>query len=300
MQINRLLEIVYILLHEKTTTAQKLAERFEVSRRTIYRDIDTLSLSGIPVYTEKGKGGGIHLLPDFVLDKSILNKQEQSEILSALQGVSAVKPTETEQILNKLSAVFNRNTVNWLEVDFSDWNDSGSDIFYGFKDAIIDRHVTEFDYYSRCAEKTQRRIEPLQLWFKSKAWYVRGFCLIRQEQRLFKLTRVKNLIITDKVFEERKSPESCFETKENQKNRGIVTLKFKISPEMAHRVYDEFDECQIIRESDGSFIVKTIWQEDDWVYGTILSYGEFIEVLEPEHVRHIIKEKSKKVSEIYF
>ena len=120
--MNRLFEIIYILLNKKSTTARELAEHFGVSQRTIYRDVDTLSLADIPVYTEKGKGGGISLLPDFVLNKSILSEQEQNEILSALQGLSSVKTTETDQVLKKLSTIFNKNTVNWLEVDFSDWS----------------------------------------------------------------------------------------------------------------------------------------------------------------------------------
>ena len=120
MQINRLLEIVYILLSKKTVTAKELAGRFGVSQRTIYRDIDALSLAGIPVYTEKGKGGGISLLPGFVLNKSILSEGEQQEILSALQGLSAVSAAQTDNVLQKLSALFNTNSIGWIDVDFSD------------------------------------------------------------------------------------------------------------------------------------------------------------------------------------
>ena len=115
LQINRLLEIVYALLRQKTVTAKELAERFNVSQRTIYRDIDTLSLAGIPVYTEKGKNGGISLLPEFVLSKSFLSEQEQNEILSALQGLSNIKTAETNQVLQKLSSIFNKSAANWLE-----------------------------------------------------------------------------------------------------------------------------------------------------------------------------------------
>ena len=299
MQINRLLDIIYTLLNEKTVTAQKLADRFEVSRRTIYRDIDILSLSGIPVYTEKGKGGGISLLPGFVLDKSLLNEQEQSEILSALHGLSAIKPVKAEQILNKLSVVFNRDIVNWVDVDFSDWSCSGSDIFYGLKEAILNKNVVEFDYYSTSAKKMRRRMEPLQLWFKSKSWYVKGFCLLRQDVRLFKLTRMKNLTVTNESFRERKLTEKSPTAKEHPKRRTAVTVKLKILPEMAYRVYDEFDENQVIAQDDGNFMITTTWPEDDWVYGTILSFGEWAEVLEPEYMRQLIKEKAKKIYESY-
>lgn len=291
MQINRLLEIVYVLLRQKTITAKELAERFNVSQRTVYRDIDTLSLAGIPVYTEKGKGGGISLLPDFVLNKSILSDREQDEILSALQGLANVKTPETNQVLHKLSTIFNKTAVNWLEVDFSDWSYSNGRFFNDFKTAILEHRIAEFDYYSTYGEKTLRRIEPIQLWFKSKSWYIKGFCLTRQDVRLFKLTRVKNLTLTDERFSERNFLAICPEPVPISHQKEDVSLKFRIEPEMAYRVYDEFGEDNTEKQPDGSFIVTVTWPEDEWVYGTILSYGEYIEVLEPEHIREIIKNK---------
>ena len=299
LQINRLLEIVYALLRQKTVTAKELAERFNVSQRTIYRDIDTLGLAGIPVYTEKGKNGGISLLPEFVLSKSILSEQEQNEILSALQGLSNIKTAETNQVLQKLSSIFNKSAANWLEVDFSDWSFRNGQFFNDFKTAILERRIVEFDYYSTYGEKTRRRVEPIQLWFKSKSWYIKGFCLIRQDMRLFKLTRVKKLTLTDEYFTERDllAIRSAAKTDEHQK--PDVTLKVRIEPEMVYRVYDEFDEDFVEKQPDGAFLVSVTWPEDDWVYGTILSYGEYIEVLEPGHIREIIKNKTLKTVKKY-
>jgi predicted DNA-binding transcriptional regulator YafY len=244
MQIYRLFEIVYILLHEKLVTAKYLAERFEVSQRTIYRDIDILSMSGIPVYTEKGKGGGISLLPDFVLNKSLLSEQEQIEILSALQGLSNIKTPDTEQVLSKLSTIFQKNAANWLEVDFSFWCDDNSELFNNLKTAILERRITEFDYYSAYGKKerviTRRRIEPIQIWFKSKSWYIKGFCLTRQEIRTFKMTRIENLKITSENFPERDL--SSLPSLENKNENQIPDIKFKLKfkPESADRVFDQF------------------------------------------------------------
>lgn len=299
MQSNRLFEIIYILMNKKSITAGDLAERFGVSRRTIYRDIDTLSLAGIPVYTEKGKGGGINLLPDFVLNKSLLSEKEQTEILSALQGLSSVRGQEADDILNKLSTVFNKNAVNWLEVDFSGWSYSDGKAFQDFKNAILEKRIAEFDYYSSFGEKTQRCIEPVQLWFKSKAWYIRGFCLARQDIRLFKLSRVKNLRITQNHFEERDLLASVLRTESPGTQKRDVELKLKVDAKMTYRVYDEFDEDCFERQPDGSFIISVTWPEDDWVYGTILSYGEHAEVLEPPHIREVIREKAQRAAEKY-
>ena len=293
MQVNRLFEIIYILLDKKMITAGELAERFGVSRRTIYRDVDTLSLAGIPVYTEKGKGGGISLLPDFVLNKSILSEEEQHEILSALQGLSGLKTSEADQVLKKLSTIFNKHAAAWLEVDFSDWGYQNGDVFDGFKSAILEKRIVAFDYYSANGDMTRRSIEPIQLWFKSKAWYIKGFCLLRQDVRLFKLTRVRKLIVTNEIFDERDllavPPDPGGQQKQD------VTLKMKIAPEMTYRVYDDYYDDIVEKQADGSFIVSVTWPEDEWVYGYLLSFGEHIEVLEPAHVREIIKEKAEKM-----
>ena len=162
MQINRMFEIIYILMDKKQVTANALATHFGVSRQTICRDIDTLSVAGIPICTQKGKGGGISLLPDFVLNKSLLSEQEQREILSALQGLSNVKTAETEHVLQKLSTIFNKPTANWLEVDYSGWSHE-NDFFNDFKRAILEHRIAEFDYYNSYGDKTFRRIEPMQL-----------------------------------------------------------------------------------------------------------------------------------------
>ena len=294
MQTNRLFEIIYILLNKKTVTARELAERLGVSQRTIYRDLDVLSLAGIPVYTEKGKGGGISLLPEFVLDKSILSEQEQTEILTALQSLSGVTTADTDRVLRKLSAVFNRSAAHWLEVDFSDWSWQNGNVFNDFKTAILERRIAEFDYYSTYGEKTRRRAEPIRLWFKHRAWYVNCFCLTRQDVRLFKLSRVRNLTVTDEHFSKRDilagstGPEPAAHLKQD------VTLKFRIAPEMTWRVFDDFDETVAERQSDGGYIVTVTFPEDDWVYGMLLSYGEYIEVLGPTRVREAIREKARK------
>ena len=175
MKLNRLFEIVYILLQKKSVPARDLAEHFGVSARTIYRDIDILSLAGIPVYTEQGKGGGISLLPDFVLNKSILSEQEQSEILSALQGLSNVKTAETGKVLEKLSTIFNRTAVNWLEVDFSDWSFATGQLFNALKTAILEKRIAEFDYYSTYGEKPAAALSRYSFGLSPRRGTSRGF-----------------------------------------------------------------------------------------------------------------------------
>ncbi len=299
MQINRLFEIIYILLNKKSVTAKELTEHFGVSRRTICRDIDTLSMSGIPIYTERGKGGGISLLPDFVLNKSILSEQEQNEILSALNGLTSIKTDDTEHILRKLSTIFGKTTTSWMEVDFSGWAHE-NDFFNDFKTAILERRIIEFDYYNSYGDKTPRRVEPLQLWFKSKSWYLKAYCLTKHDVRLYKVSRIKNLVATDEIFSKRDNlTVSGNPILSIYEGNNIVKIKLRIEPERAYRVFDDFYEGMAEKQPDGSFIVTVSWPEDNWLYGFILSFGKYIEVIEPEHIRNIIKDEAKKISEKY-
>ena len=299
MQTNRLFEIVYLLLNKKTVTAKELAERLGVSTRTIYRDVDVLSLAGIPIYTEKGKNGGISLLPEFVLNKSILSEQEQDEILTALQGLATVGDGKAGDVLRRLSGIFNKTVTKWLEVDFSGWSFGDGDVFDKFKTAILEQRIAQFDYYSSYGEKTHRRVEPIQLWFKSKAWYLKGFCLTRQDVRLFKLARVSNLAVLDEIFGKRDFLATPPSPSSRLQNKPDVTLQLLIAPEMAYRVYDEFEEDMVIKQPDGSYHVTVTWPEDNWVYGFLLSFGDYMEVLEPGHIRQIIKGIARKLYEKY-
>jgi len=296
MQINRLFEMIYILLHKKTVPARELAEHFGVSTRTIYRDIDALSLAGIPVYTEKGKGGGISILPDFVLNKSILSSKEQDEILYALQALSVVDITEADKVLNKLSTIFNKSTTPWLEVDFNEWGFWAQNTFLDLKQAILESRVISFDYFSTYGQKTSRIVEPVQLWFKHRAWYLKGYCTDKKAVRTFRLSRMRELVVTDEYFVERSLPDCLSESKENPR-RPDINLVLKIAPEMVHRVYDDFEGGEL--QNDGSHIVSVTWPEDEWLYGFILSFGEYVDVLRPRHVREIVRDKAQKIAGKY-
>jgi predicted DNA-binding transcriptional regulator YafY len=292
MQINRLFEIVYILLDKKTITARELSEHFEVSVRTIYRDIDTLSIAGIPIYTNKGKGGGISIIEDFVLNKSVLSEKEQNEILMSLQSLNAMKFLDVEPVLKRLSTIFNKESINWIDVDFSKWgsDDSEKEKFSTLKAAIICTNIVSFDYFSSYGEKTLRNVEPLKLVFKGQGWYLYGFCRLKGEFRIFKITRIKNLSLLNETFK-REIPINIWDEGDKSYKHKMVTLILKIDKRMAYRLYDEFDQKNIKKNSDGSFTATTIFPEGDWIYGYVMSYGEYAEVIEPKDIREIIKGK---------
>jgi Predicted transcriptional regulator len=300
MQINRLFEIVYLLLEQKNISAKKLAEHFEVSERTIYRDVDKLCEAGIPIYTERGLGGGIRLMDDFVLNKSLLTAGEQNEILASLQGLNAIHAPDVEPVLSKLAALFGKKRTSWIDVDFSNWGGGTKerDKFILLKSAILQNRVITFEYYGMRGEKTLRTVEPVKLWFKGQGWYLFGYCRSREDWRVFKVSRMKNLQSAQEVFD-RVAPENTFPEAEQPYKPKMLRLKLKIDACMAFRVYDEYEDDNIVKNPDGSFIVDTEFPEGDWVYGYVLSFGAAAEVLEPEPLRQEIVQKLKETLNRY-
>ena len=299
MQMNRLFGMVYILLNRKTITAKELADHFEVSIRTIYRDIETLSAAGIPVYANRGKNGGICLMENFVLNKSVLTDKEQNDILTSLQTLNGVRYTDAEPVLNKLSNIFNKKSSNWVEIDFSYWGSKASDRekFDLIKNAILDNKLVSFDYFNSYGNSSIRVIEPLKLIFKGQSWYIYGFCRSKGDFRIFKITRIKNTQVLNERFE-REVPEHKVIGDESA-DVNTVNLVLKIDQEMAYRVYDEFEQSSIQRNGDGSFLVKAAYPEGEWVYGYVMSYGNHAEILEPAHVREMIGKRLRDAAAKY-
>ena len=299
MQINRLFEIVYILLEKKSATAAELSQRFEVSQRTVYRDIEALCQAGIPICTQKGRSGGISLPENFVLNKSLLTPGEQGEILAALKGLHAVSSSEGEAALSKLSSLFGDANPNWIEVDFSNWSNVKQEKFSEIKAAVMGRRVILFDYYGTSGEKTARAAEPLQLWFKDRTWYVKSFCRTKGEMRTFKLSRMINLQLTGETFDRALPKETQGPLDIMPPPEYWVQLTLEIDASMAYRVYDELDESEIVKKEEGGFLVTVSFPEDQWVYGWILSFGCHARVLEPTHVREGIKDILTKTLDAY-
>lgn len=297
MTSSRLFEIIYILLEKKKVTAPELAERFEVSVRTIYRDIDALSSAGIPVYCTQGKGGGIELLEDFVMDKSALTEEEQNQILLSLQCMAVTEHMDAQKLLSRLSSLFQKDDENWVYVDFSRWNVQGEkQLFEMLKEAILCREVIHFDYYNTKGEHSRRAAEPMQLYFRGMDWYLIAFCLKNCEMRVFKLKRLKNLRKTEEHFLRRDIKKA--ETMPILEAVNDLTVTIKVDKKLGFRVYDEFDPAWI-REEDGFFYITFPSAGEDWLYGWLLSFGPGLEVLEPPKVRREMKTRLKQMAEQY-
>ncbi len=287
MKNNRLFKILYYVLEKGKVTANELAEKYEVSIRTIYRDIDVLSSAGIPIYATQGKGGGIEIADDFVLKKSFLSENEQEQILIALKGLELTNKEYENELLTKLTALFKTKNTNWIEVDFTNWQRSKSydELFKDIKSAIINKNIVRFIYFSSNKKETSRKVKPIRLLFKGWDWYVYAFCLSRNDFRYFKLSRIKEFEMLPNTFED---DFDSIVLKKEIEYEETVFVKVKFDREMAFRVYDEVSSA-IEEDEDGNLYATVELPNDYNLYNYIFSYGDAAEVLEPKEIRDKIK-----------
>lgn len=296
MRDSRLFRILYYILEKGKVTANELSEKFEVSVRTIYRDIDVISSAGIPIYATQGKGGGIEIADDFVLKKSLLSEKEQEQILVALKGLEGINKQYENELLTKLSAFFKIKNTNWIEVDFTNWQRGNEydELFNDIKSAIINKNIIRFTYFSSNEKETSREVKPIRLLFKGWDWYVYTFCLLRNEFRYFKLSRIRDLKILDENFED--SYEDVVLIKKME-YKDTVHVKLKFDRKVAFRVYDEMG--YIKEDEEGNLYAEIELPNDYNLYNYIFSFGESVEVLEPIEIRNNIRDMINKMSRIY-
>ena len=297
MKDNRLFRILYYILEKGKVTASELADKFEVSVRTIYRDIDSISSAGIPIYALQGKGGGIEIAEDFVLSKSLLSENEKQKIMSALQGLDNTAIQHENELLTKLSALFKMKNISWIEVDFNNWqnNKMYEKTFNDIKSAILSKNIISFAYFSSNEKETSRRVKPVRLLFKSQDWYLYALCLLRNDFRYFKLSRIKNLEINTEMFDD--SFDDVILKKE-MPHENTVRIKVKFDRKVAFRVYDEING-EIIEDDEGNLYSEIEIPNDYNLYNYIFSFGDGAEVLEPKEIRMQIKEMINKMAEKY-
>ena len=297
MKISRLLAILTILLNKEKVTAAELASRFEVSVRTILRDMQTISEAGFPIVSYQGYDGGYGIVEGYKMDKQLMNSEELSVSISILKGMErAISNSSIRSLIDKLEYLSRDRGINErFMVDLTPW---GMTEFEQKKltlinDAIQNNCVLTMSYINRMGITSNRSIEPLVMGLKMSVWYLYAYCRERSDYRLFKLSRIKKLAITDKKFIPKTYDGSRIFIEELSPNS--VHLKLLFAKSMYNRVLDYFDTEQIQFQADGSILVEVDFPEDEWVYSTILGFGANVLVLEPKHIREIIYKRAKEI-----
>lgn len=301
MKTSRLFNILMLLIERRSISSTELAQILEVSVRTIYRDIDTLSQAGIPLYTTTGKYGGIHLTDGYVVDKAMFSEKEQEEIITSLQSIKDIPGIDINNVRKKISSIFNKMATvqtEWLEIDFASTTPKGSNLFEVIKDAIQLKKVLWLCYINANGEMSERNVEPVKLVFKYMSWYLFAYCQKQKSYRWFRITRITNYKLLQRSFTENhndiKLPEIENVTLQGKKEH--IELLFSL--EIAHFVYDSFDRKFIHREAN-SIRVSMDKAFDEWFFLALTCFGSHVTILEPPNLKKIIYERHKKAFEHY-
>ncbi len=300
MKIDRLLGIVMILLQKEKVTAPYLAEKFEVSRRTINRDIEDLCKAGIPVVTIQGGNGGISIADGYRIDKSVLTYQEMEHVVAALRGMDSIAPKiGTEQLLNKF-LLKKEHVVSVRDSIIINLSSHYKSELTGkialIKEAILNNQLISFRYYSNKGDSL-RRIEPYYLTFQWASWYVFGYCQERQDFRLFKLNRLWELKNTEEIFQPREIGDENKDFDRYFQEVISITLLFDV--DVKYRLIDEYGtECFIVQE-DGRLLFRTGFANKDYMLSWILSFGDKVEVVNPKGLKQEIKKIAENILKHY-
>ncbi|HAT55396.1 MAG TPA: YafY family transcriptional regulator [Lactobacillus sp.] len=300
MKSNRLFQMIYLLMNHKQISAPALAEQLDVSVRTVYRYVDDLSSAGVPIYVLQGRNGGIALLPEYKINNTIVNKKEQTTILAALNGLKNLG-VDNGDTVEKLSALFHQQPVAWIAIDPSTWSDQRNpkNDLAKLRDAILHSQLITFNYLNAKNEYLSREVFPYQVIFKDKAWYLRGYAVERHAERLFKLSRIDHLrLSTKQPSDTGKRPWVKDETaKQSTQQTTSVTetaVQLHADPELKYRLFETFPTDQIIQQDDGSYLINTQMNDDDWLITYLLSFGSHLKVLAPSSLKQRMKTEIKK------
>ena len=310
MKIDRLLSLVFYLLNHELVSAGELARIYGVSVRTIQRDLDTLGLAGIPLYSVQGAGGGYGILESYKLDRQLMTSEDFYYILTALESVGATlsdrSVTSTLEKMKTLVPGSSRDLFSQknekLSIDFSllggDPRMKAS--FQTIRQAVDQERLIRFTYTSNKLEASDREVEPMTISFHWRSWYLYGYCRLRQGYRLFRISRIKDPEVLDERFHRRdKSFAAFMEETRTRPQTGLVRLTLKFSPAMKGMVEEYYEEKDVRPLPDGSLEVKTEMEDQGWLYGYILSFGPYVEVLDPPEVRAAIREGAEKIIRLY-
>ena len=300
MKIDRLIGILSVLLQKEKMTAPELAEKFEVSRRTINRDIEDLCKAGIPIQTSQGTGGGISIMEGYRLDRTILTSKDMQMILAGLRSLDSVSGSSYYcQLMEKIrtgSSEFISGRDSIL-IDLSSWyGDSLTPKIETIQDAIESRRLVRFQYYAPSGE-SERKVEPYFLVFRWSSWYLWGWCKDRKDFRMFKLNRMDRIQKTDESFECRNiampdlSNEKIFP--------GGIKVKVLFEPDQKWRLVEEFGPKCFTDYDDGRLLFTGDYTDLGNLITWLMTFGDKAEVFEPREAREAISQKVKRMMKIY-
>ena len=308
MKIDRLLSIVIMLLNRDRVRAADLADHFDVSVRTIYRDIDAIHRAGIPIVTHQGNKGGLGIIDSYKLDRHVLTLQDMVAMLSVLKGVnSTLQDRRLGEAMEKIQALVPRKSrqdissrLNQTVIDLMPW---GLEVrrkeeMIPLRRAIHKGRLVRFSYRDAQGVSSCRTVEPMTLVFKATAWYLFGYCTLRHDFRLFRLTRISSLVTLETTFVRRQVDYDQYDQGGDEKVK-MVRLVVRFSKSIQQTVEDYFAESCLDYLDNGDVLATFELMDNGWVLSYLLSLGDQAEVIRPRWMRLKLREKAKKIAALY-
>lgn len=308
MKIDRLVSIIMTLLDRERIGARELADTFEVSPRTIYRDIEAINLAGIPIRPVSGVGGGFEIMPEYKLDNKVFSTADLSAILMGLSSLSNV--VRGDELINAFEKVKSFIPVekardieikaNQISIDPSPWIGRRNIQPYleMIKTALREHKLLCFEYTAHHGNRTLRTIEPYQLVLKGSHWYVQGYCYHRNDYRLFKLSRMSKLEMKRETFIPRDYQKPILDFDEILETMQ-TEIKIRIHNSVLDRVLEYCAYDRFVPDGDEYYIVKFPFIENDYHYDILLGFGDKCECLEPVRIRTEIRRKIQDMAAVY-
>jgi len=299
MRLERLISMIYKLLNHEVLSASALAEEYQVSPRTIYRDIDVICAAGFPVVSYQGMNGGYGIMDGYKMDRSLLGSYDVASLVTVLGSLSSVFEDERAQgTIERLQTIETGHRTSALEVDF-ETRRADPDALPQLRTAITERRIVRFDYVSGKSERTTREMEPVKLHFKFGTWYLYGYCRTRQDYREFRLSRMMNLSLTQRTFTPHPEPEEAGSSGSQDQVEEVV---IRVGPETVAEALDQFHRVDKQFHADGSMTMRIPVHQPlraRWLWSILLGFGGGAEVLEPPELRSILKEQLQRALQLY-
>ena len=301
MKTERLYAITVYLLNHGRTSASELAKHFEVSLRTIQRDIDSLCLAGIPVIAVAGAAGGYEISDRFELDKEYATADDYSRILIALQGLASVTSDPKVKYTAEKIARVSKPEDQGIVLDFSVLREGESAVLQQLQNAVALKHMVEFFYTNNNYETRIHRVEPIAVLYRWYAWYLLAYSKVKKDYRTYKLVRMRALKITDQPFEKgHESASEILEKMDRTDSRSYTRILIKCAEPAKVRII-EYLKGTIVQEfPDGGALIQAMVVENEqfWL-GTLLSLVDKAEIIEPEEIRCRVLDAAEKIVSLY-
>lgn len=310
MKLDRLLAITMLLLNRERVSAKELAERFEVSLRTIYRDLDALGQAGIPIVSYAGATGGYEIMSQYRLDRQFLSLEELQSIMIGLKGIrSSLDDHDIGHLIDKVGALaagMERKEASLLSeqmlIDLDPWQCGEFDKakLQAIRGAIQQNRTLAFTYTGASGETLNRVCEPIGVVLKGYIWYLYAYCQVRMDFRIFRLSRMEEWQVLNETFTRRPMTLERLNWQwMNPEPTSAVRLVLRFHPRAKAKVRDYFNAEQIVTEPDGTLLVVSTQPEEPWLYSMLLSYGADVTICEPATVAQAVVSEAKKIVAMY-